>query len=67
MWIFSNLLLRKSFYDSILQKRKGFTYDKILIFLQELFTTIIDQNEKIIKQYIEQKDVKNRPESTNLV
>ena len=41
--------------ESILYKRKRLTYDVIQTFFRELFTKNTEQNEKIIKHYVEQK------------
>ena len=42
--------------DSILHKRTRLTYEVIQSFFQELFTANTEQNEKIIRHYIEQKN-----------
>ena len=58
VWVFSNLFLGKPFFPdsgSILHKRKRLTYDVIQAFFQELFTTNTEQNERIIRDYVEQK------------
>ena len=41
--------------DSILHKRKELTYDVIQSFFQELFKTNTEQNEKMIRYYVEPK------------
>ena len=41
--------------DSILQFQKRLTYDVIQTFLQELFSTNIEKNERITKNYVKQK------------
>ena len=41
--------------DSILHKRKRLTYDIILTFFLELFTTNTEQNERIIRHLVEHK------------
>ena len=52
-FFYKNLFFPDS--DSILHKRKRLTYDVIQSFFEELFTTNTEQNEKIIRHYIEQK------------
>ena len=42
--------------DSILHKRKRLTNDVIQSFFQKLFITNTEQNEKIIRYYVEQKN-----------
>ena len=42
--------------DSMLHKCKRLTYDVIEAFFQELFTTNTEQNERIIRYYVEQKN-----------
>ena len=54
IFFYENLFLPDS--DSILHRRKRLTYDVIQSFFQELFTTNTEQNEKIIRHYIEQKN-----------
>ena len=46
------------FYENLflLQKRKRLTYDVIQSFFQELFATNTEQNEKVIRYYVEQKN-----------
>ena len=44
--------------DSILHERKKLTYDVVEEFLKELFTTNTDKNEKIIDEYMKQKNIK---------
>ena len=53
-FFYENLFLTDS--DSILHKRKRLMYDVIQSFFEELFTTNTEQNEKIIRHYIEQKN-----------
>ena len=52
-FFYENLFFPDS--DSILHKRKRLTYDLIQSFFRELFTTNTEQNEKIIRYYVEQK------------
>ena len=52
-FFYENLFFPDS--DTILHKRKTLTYDVIQNFFQELFfTTITEQNERIIRHYVEQ-------------
>ena len=53
-FFYKNLFFPNS--DSILHKRKRLTYDVIQSFFQELFTTNTEQNEKVIRYYVEQKN-----------
>ena len=52
-YFYKNLFFPNS--DNILQSRKHLTYDVVQIFLQEFFSTNIEKNEIIIKNYIKQK------------
>ena len=52
-YFYENLFFPNS--DSILQSRQRLTYDVIQTFLQELFSTITEKNEMIIKNYVKQK------------
>ena len=54
IFFYKNLFFPDS--DSILHKRKRLTYDVIQSFFQELFTTNTEQNEKVIRYYVEQKN-----------
>ena len=51
---YENLFLPDS--DSIRHKRKRLTYGVIQSFFEELFTTNTEQNKKIIRHYVEQKN-----------
>ena len=51
---YENLFFPNS--DSILQNQKRLTYDVIQAFLQELFSTNVAQNEKVIDLYIREKN-----------
>ena len=53
-FFYENLFFPDS--DSILRRRKRLTNDVIQSFFQELFTTNTEQNEKIIRYYVEQKN-----------
>ena len=55
---FQTFFYEKLFFpdsDSLLHKRKRLTYDVIQSFFQELFTTSTEQNEKIIRYYVNKK------------
>ena len=53
-FLYENLFFPNS--DSILHKRRRLTYDLIQSFFQELFTTNTEQNEKVLRYYVEQKN-----------
>ena len=56
---FQTFLYENPFFpnsDSILHKRRRLTYDLIQSFFQELFTTNTEQNEKVLRYYVEQKN-----------
>ena len=55
-YFYENLFLPSN--DNVLHIKKRLIYDVVQEFLQELFTTDTEQNEKIIKQYREQQNIK---------
>ena len=55
-YFYENLFFPNS--DRILHERKKLTYDVIEEFLKELFTINTDKNEKIIEEYMKQKNIK---------